>query len=106
MLGTLFLVQILPLGLVAQPDQEVPMADLFRQEGKIYVVVGIVLLLFTGLFTYLYRVESRLKGLETRRKESDEEKNVFAHKDHAHDARHDVEHATQKEPTANDHEHL
>ena len=44
--------------------QDVEMADNFRGEGKIYVVVGVMLILLIGLFVYLFRIERRVKKLE------------------------------------------
>lgn len=44
--------------------QEVEMATGFRAEGKIYVVVGVVLLILAGLFLYLIALDKRLKKLE------------------------------------------
>ncbi|REE01705.1 CcmD family protein [Marinoscillum furvescens] len=43
---------------------QIPMADSFRSEGKIYVVVGIVLILLVGFFYYLLRVDRKVKKLE------------------------------------------
>ena len=44
--------------------QEVEMADQFRANGKIYVVVGVILILLIGLFIYLFRIERKVKKLE------------------------------------------
>ena len=44
--------------------QDVEMADSFRGEGKIYVVVGVMLILLIGLFIYLFRIERKVKKLE------------------------------------------
>jgi len=44
--------------------QDVEMADTFRGEGKIYVVVGVMLILLIGLFVYLIRIERKVKKLE------------------------------------------
>lgn len=44
--------------------QDAEMADGFRGEGKIYVVVAVMLLLLIGLFVYLFRIERRVKKLE------------------------------------------
>ncbi len=43
---------------------QIPMADQFRQEGKIYVVVGVILILLVGFFVFLFRTERRIKKLE------------------------------------------
>jgi CcmD family protein len=48
----------------AQPGQSVEMADVMRSEGKIYVVVVIMLIIFTGLAIYLFSIDRRLKKIE------------------------------------------
>ena len=44
--------------------QNVEMADQFRADGKIYVVVAIMLIILVGIFYYLIRLETKLKKLE------------------------------------------
>ncbi len=44
--------------------QEVTMADTLRSEGKIYVVVLIFLIILSGLFLYLYRLEKKIDSIE------------------------------------------
>lgn len=43
---------------------DVEMADALRQNGKIYVVVTVVSIIFTGLFVYLLVLDNKLKKLE------------------------------------------
>jgi hypothetical protein len=45
-----------------QPD--VAMADQMRADGKIWVVVGVIALIFAGLITYLIRLDSKLTKIE------------------------------------------
>jgi len=40
------------------------MADTFRQEGKIYVVVAVIAILFIGISLYLITLERRVKKIE------------------------------------------
>jgi hypothetical protein len=40
------------------------MADAFRAEGKIYVVVAVILLIFAGLVVYMVRIDRKVKRLE------------------------------------------
>ena len=47
-----------------QDSSQVEMADKFREEGKIYVVLAIVLLILTGLFIYLIRIGKKVSDLE------------------------------------------
>lgn len=44
--------------------QDVEMADQLRGEGKIYVVIGVILIILTGLFIYLIRLDRKLSKLE------------------------------------------
>ena len=44
---------------------QVEMADTMRAEGKIYVVVGIILIILAGLITYLFLLDKKIKKLET-----------------------------------------
>lgn len=51
-------------GLVNAQESSVEMADLMRSNGKIYVVVGVVMLLIIGILGYLIRLDLQLKKLE------------------------------------------
>jgi CcmD family protein len=44
--------------------QNAEMADAFRAEGKIYVVVAIILIVLTGLIVYLFLLDRKLNKLE------------------------------------------
>lgn len=44
--------------------QNAEMADTFRSEGKIYVVVAIVLIVLAGLISYLFLLDRKLTKLE------------------------------------------
>ncbi|MEX2231324.1 MAG: CcmD family protein [Cyclobacteriaceae bacterium] len=44
--------------------QNAEMADTFRSEGKIYVVVAIILIVLTGLIVYLFLLDRRINKLE------------------------------------------
>jgi CcmD family protein len=45
-------------------QDKVEMADQLRSEGKIYVVVAIILIILVGLFFYLFSLERKVKKLE------------------------------------------
>ncbi len=49
----------------AQPE----MADTMRSEGKIYVVVGIILLVLIGMILYLFTLDRKIGKLENRLRE-------------------------------------
>ena len=40
------------------------MADVMRQNGKIYVVVTVILLLFSGFVLYAFRIDRKISQLE------------------------------------------
>jgi len=48
----------------AQQGQQVEMADVLRQSGKIYVVVATISIIFVGLAIYLFTIDRRLKKVE------------------------------------------
>lgn len=45
-------------------DTSVEMADVMRENGKIYVVVAVVLMLFAGIVVYLVLLERKISRLE------------------------------------------
>lgn len=51
------------LNMFAQ-DNNVEMADAMRSDGKIYVVVAVILIILLGLLFYLFALDRRLKMLE------------------------------------------
>jgi protein-S-isoprenylcysteine O-methyltransferase Ste14 len=55
-----FLLSFIP----AFAQQEVPMADQLRSEGKIYVVVIMILIVLAGLIIYLFLMDKKVKKLE------------------------------------------
>jgi CcmD family protein len=44
--------------------QPIEMADTLRSEGKIYVVVAILLVIFAGLIGYLYLLDRKITQIE------------------------------------------
>ncbi|SNS55286.1 hypothetical protein SAMN05421640_0635 [Ekhidna lutea] len=45
-------------------NAQVEMADDFRGEGKIYVVIAIILIILAGFFYMLFKLDKRSKRLE------------------------------------------
>ena len=43
---------------------QVEMAENFRGEGKIYVVIAVILVILTGIFVMLFKLDKRTKRLE------------------------------------------
>jgi CcmD family protein len=48
----------------AQQPSNVEMADTMRSSGKIYVVIGVICIVFVGLAIYLFTIDRRLKKIE------------------------------------------
>jgi len=51
---------------VLYAQQEVGMADTLRSEGKIYVVVAIMLVILVGIAAYLFSIDRKVSRLEKR----------------------------------------
>jgi hypothetical protein len=58
------LLLIFHLAVLAQEKEEVEMADAMRQNGRIYVVVAVVITIFIGLIIYLIRLDKKITNLE------------------------------------------
>jgi len=54
--------------------QNAEMADAFRSEGKIYVVVAIILIVLAGLIIYLFLLDKKMNKLEQMIKEKNQTK--------------------------------
>ena len=48
--------------------QEVDMADTMRSNGKIFVVVGVIAIIFVGLLVYMVMLDRRLTKMEKEEK--------------------------------------
>ena len=49
---------------IAQDKEVVEMADKMRADGKIYVVVAVILTILSGLILYLVRLDRKISKLE------------------------------------------
>ena len=58
------LATLLVLSLTSNAQQQVEMADTMRSNGKIYVVVGVILVVLAGLFVYLFSLDKKVSRLE------------------------------------------
>jgi cation transport ATPase len=45
-------------------DNKTEMADLMRSNGRIYVVVAVVVIILMGLILYLFRLDKKISKLE------------------------------------------
>jgi len=50
--------------LSAQQASQPAMADKFREDGKIYIVIAVLAVIFVSLLVYLVMTERKLKKLE------------------------------------------
>jgi len=63
----LSLLALAPVNLMARVLQEpIEMADQFRSDGKIYVVVVVILIILFGLLFYAFRIDKKITNLEKR----------------------------------------
>ena len=51
--------------------ETIDMADTFRAEGKIYVVVAILSIVFAGIVMYLIRLDRKISRLEKEQSNSE-----------------------------------
>ncbi len=62
------LTPILFSGIVSAQDtlknEKPQMADAFRSNGKIYVVVTVLVIILTGIFFYLFNLDRKINRLE------------------------------------------
>ena len=61
--NTLLILLVSSFSLMAQ-QADIEMADQFRADGKIYVVISVVLLILIGLFIYLFSLGNKISRLE------------------------------------------
>jgi len=54
---------------LSQVREKVEMADNFRADGKIYVVLTIILVILAGLFFYLIKIDRRVTKLEAQKQD-------------------------------------
>ena len=64
----LLLTSLMVTLLALAQDTSVDMADTMRKEGKIYVVVAIILTIFAGIIFYLIRLDRKITRLEKEEK--------------------------------------
>ena len=58
------LVSFVAISFASQAQQQAEMADTMRSNGKIYVVVGVILVILTGLFAYLFSLDKKVSRIE------------------------------------------
>jgi hypothetical protein len=60
---TVLLLAMLPFAGIAQ-DGKVQMADLMRSNGRIYVVIAVMLTILVGILLYMVRLDRKISRLE------------------------------------------
>lgn len=70
MIKRLLLILMILVSTITQvhAQAEIEMADTFRADGKIYVVVGILCIVFAGIIAFLVRIDRKIKKLENKAK--------------------------------------
>ncbi len=61
MISTSLILLIAPV--LTQITEQPEMADLFRNDGKIYIVISVILIIFLSLFIYLIKVDKKIKKI-------------------------------------------
>lgn len=64
LIKNILVIAFLVIAKIANGQAEVEMADGMRAEGKIYVVVGIIVIILAGLVIYLFMLDRKVKKLE------------------------------------------
>jgi CcmD family protein len=54
----------IPVNASDYANNSVEMADLMRSEGKIYVLVGIIVIVFVGIIVYLISTDRKISQIE------------------------------------------
>lgn len=57
--------------LLAQESGDIEMADIMRSNGKIYVVVGVIVTIFAGILFYLFQTDLKVRKLEKQLEETE-----------------------------------
>ncbi|WP_439557395.1 CcmD family protein [Dyadobacter sp.] len=55
---------LLSANVFAQATDDVPMADKLREDGKIWVVVAVIAVVFAGIAINMLRIDSKLRKIE------------------------------------------
>jgi CcmD family protein len=54
----------IPVSAADYSNNSVEMADLMRADGKIYVLVGIIVIIFVGIIVYVVNTDRKITKLE------------------------------------------
>lgn len=62
---------VLNITIASAQNMQTEMADKFRADGKIYVVVVVMAIVFLGIAVYLFYIDRKISKLEKTLKESE-----------------------------------
>ena len=68
MKANVFSLLFILISFLANAQAEIEMADQFRADGKIYVVIAVISIILAGFFVYLFRLDRKVTNLENRLK--------------------------------------
>lgn len=60
----LFAIFLMLTAFVTKAQEQLPMADAMRENGKIYVVVAVLTVILLGMIIYLISIDRKLRKLE------------------------------------------
>ena len=66
---SLFIFLMVSMFAKSQTVSEPQMADMFRDNGKIYVVITVIAMIFVAIVLFLVNLERKIKKIEKRLKE-------------------------------------
>ncbi len=64
-----FVFTFIATSLFAQENNQIDMAEGLYQSGKIYVVVGVLSIIFIGIIVYLIMLDKKISKLENQNKD-------------------------------------
>jgi CcmD family protein len=64
MLKKIYLLLLILIPLFSFSQDDIEMADTFRSEGKIYIVIAIIAIIFIGLILYLVSIDRKISRIE------------------------------------------
>ncbi|MEC5147066.1 CcmD family protein [Chitinophaga sp. 212800010-3] len=64
----LLLISVLANAQQQQNTEKGPVNEFFRSNDKIYVIVGVLVIIFTGIVLFLIRLDRKISKLEEREK--------------------------------------
>lgn len=67
--GPVLFILLCLLSFYASASDEIEMADKMRSDGKIYVVVAVMAIVFAGVAVYLFMMDRKLSRMEKMLKE-------------------------------------